>query len=151
MATTPRTDTVAPRTDTVAPRSLEAVRVADAMHPGVLSCEPDTPLAEVAATMAGRRVHCVVVVHYRGAGAPPRWSVVSDLDLVAAAGRDELTAGEIAATEALTVTPAATLAHASRLMTEHQVSHLVVVARESGRPVGVLSTLDVAAFLAAAA
>lgn len=132
-------------------RSLETARVADAMHLGVLSCEPDTPLGEVAATMAQQRVHCVVLVDSRGLAQAPRWSVVSDLDLVAAAGHDELTAGEIAGTEALTVTPDTGLAHASRLMAEHQVSHLVVVARESGRPVGVLSTLDVAAFLASAA
>ena len=137
--------------DPARPRSLETARVAEAMHRGVLSCEPATPLAEVAATMAGQRVHCVVVVDLRAPSQTPRWSVVSDLDLVAAAGREDLTAGEIAATEALTVGPEATLADASRLMAEHQVSHLVVVARESGRPVGVLSTLDVAAFLASAA
>jgi signal-transduction protein with cAMP-binding, CBS, and nucleotidyltransferase domain len=140
-----------PPTEAAEVRTLESVRVSEAMHHGVLSCGPETPLGEVAATMAAHRVHCIVVVAFPGHAEPPHWSVVSDLDLVAAAGRDDLTAGEIAGTEALTVTPDATLAQASRLMTEHQVAHLVVVSRESGRPVGVLSTLDVATFLASGA
>jgi CBS domain-containing protein len=34
------------------------------------------------------------------------------------------------------------------MMTEHAVAHLLVVDDESGRPVGVLSTLDIAHALA---
>ena len=44
-----------------------------------------------------------------------------------------------------------TLLHATHLMEQHGVTHLVVVAEEGGRPVGVLSTLDVARSLARAA
>ena len=31
------------------------------MHPGVVACAPDTPLVELAGTMADLRMHCVAV------------------------------------------------------------------------------------------
>ena len=37
------------------------LRVAEAMHEGVLTCDRETSLADVAATMARELVHCVVV------------------------------------------------------------------------------------------
>jgi CBS domain-containing protein len=40
------------------------------------------------------------------------------------------------------------LAHAAQLMVEHEVSHLIVVEPQSTRPVGVVSTLDIARALA---
>jgi CBS-domain-containing membrane protein len=56
------------------------------------------------------------------------------------------TAGATAATVALTIGPADTVQRAAQLMTEHGTTHLVVV--DAGRrPVGILSTLDVAAAL----
>jgi CBS domain-containing protein len=36
------------------------------------------------------------------------------------------------------------LERAMQLMTEHEVTHVIVVERHAGRPIGVLSTLDVA-------
>jgi len=36
------------------------------------------------------------------------------------------------------------LERAMQLMTDHEVAHVVVVERHSGRPVGVISTLDIA-------
>lgn len=127
-----------------APRDLATVAVADAMTEGVLACPLETPLRDVARLMAERRVHCVVT---RNDGDESLWGVVSDRDLVAAtaAGEmDERTAGEMAATPALIVAPRETLERAAQLLTEHAVGHLVVVEPRNGRPVGVLSTLDVA-------
>ena len=46
------------------------------------------------------------------------------------------------------VTPTETLERAAQLMTEHATSHLVVVDVGLLRPVGVISTLDIAAALA---
>jgi CBS domain-containing protein len=40
------------------------------------------------------------------------------------------------------------LTRAAQLMAEHDVSHLIVVGEASGRPEGVLSSLDVAMVLA---
>jgi CBS domain-containing protein len=123
------------------------IRVFDAMHRGVLTCSRDASLAEVAGLMASRRIHCVVVTDDPG-DADSLWGTVSDLDLVAAAGvrdLDDQTAGAAAAT-ALTVEPGETVQRAAQLMTEHATTHLVVV-DALRRPVGIISTLDVAAAL----
>jgi CBS domain-containing protein len=124
--------------------------VADAMHAGVLTSDRDAPLSEVAKTMAREQVHCVVVEGGdRRDG--PLWGIVSDLDLVAAAivrDLDEQTAGGSAASPVVMVTAAETLERAAQLMTEHGTSHLIVTDATRARPVGVLSTLDVAAVLA---
>lgn len=124
------------------------LRVADAMHRGVLTCSRDSSLAHVARLMADRRVHCVVVLE-EPEDARSLWAVVSDLDLAAAASvrdLDEQSAGAAAATEALTISPDETLQRAAQLMTEHATTHLVVV-DPARRPVGILSTLDIAAAL----
>lgn len=124
------------------------IGVSDAMHHGVLTCSRDASLLEVARLMAGERVHCVVV---KDELEDPNalWGLVSDLDLVAAASvrdLDEQAAGATAATPALTITPDETLQRVAQLMTEHGTSHLVVV-DAARRPVGIVSTLDVAAAL----
>jgi CBS domain-containing protein len=124
------------------------IRVSHAMHKGVLTCPKDASLAHVAELMASHRVHCVVVAdELEGVGSV--WGIVSDLDLAAAASvrdLDEQTAGATAATAVLTVSPEETVQRAAQLMTEHGASHLVVV-DSTRRPIGILSTLDVAAAL----
>jgi CBS domain-containing protein len=120
------------------------------MHHGVLSCDREAPLSEVAETMARKVVHCVVVENGSADPGPP-WGIVSDLDLVAAATvreLDEQTAGGSAASPVVIVGPDETLERAAQLMTEHGTTHLVVVDPRTRRPAGVLSTLDIAATLA---
>ena len=93
------------------PGRITALRVADAMHLGVFTCDRDALLSEVAATMAREIVHCVVVENGSGETGPP-WGVVSDLDLVAAAtvrDLDEQTAAGSAATPVVVVAPSETL------------------------------------------
>ncbi len=129
---------------------ISDVRVGDAMHRGVLTCERETPLTQVARTMAEHAVHCIVVKSGSGEGGP-LWGFVSDLDLVAAAtvrNLDDQTAGGSAASPIVMVTPAETLERAAQLMTEHSTAHLLVVDGHDLRPVGVLSTLDISATLA---
>ena len=133
------------------PPSFDKATVADVMRPGVLSCAPDVPDRIVARMMATHGLHAVVVTGIPTAGArdePILWGVVSDIDLLRMARqRDEpLTARELGATEALTVAPECPLPDAVRLMDEHRVRHLVVV--DGRRPVGMLSTLDIAGALA---
>ena len=65
-----------------------------------------------------------------------------------AAGGTDATAGELARTEIVTVAPSERIDEVARLMAEHESSHLVVA--EDGRPVGVVSTLDVAQGIAVA-
>ena len=127
---------------------LEAMRVRDAMHEGVLSCSADTPLSIVAELMAAHGVHSIVVTDADNLAV---WGVISDLDLVAAAGVRELDAqlaGGSAVSPALAIGPDDTLHRAAQMMTEHAAAHLLVVDDGAGRPVGVLSTLDVARVLA---
>jgi CBS domain-containing protein len=120
------------------------------MHNGVYTCRREDPLSEVARMMAEQSVHCVIVESASGEDGPP-WGVVSDLDLVAAAtvrDLDDQAAGGSAASPLVLVTPTESLERAAQLMTEHGTSHLVVVDGPDVQPVGVLSTLDVAAALA---
>lgn len=122
---------------------LGTIPVAEAMHHGVISCRPDTPLSVVAEVMVAERVHCVVVDD--NGGEHGLWGIISDLDLVAAAGvraLDEQSAGGSAASPLVTISPEETLQRAAQLMTEYTTAHLIVVA--DGRPAGVLSTLDIA-------
>ena len=121
-----------------------AIPVSAAMHSGVLTCSRDASLADVAELMASRRVHCVVVTD--DTADANLWGVVSDLDLVAASSvrdLDEQTAGATAATTALTIAPGESVQRAAQLMTEHATAHLVVV-DHARKPIGVISTLDVA-------
>jgi CBS domain-containing protein len=117
------------------------------MHHGVYTCAAEDPLQEAARIMANNRVHSVVITN--GNGARPI-GIVSDLDVLAAvAGGADCTAGEAAATETLTVPADEALQAAAQLMNEHAVSHLVVVDAIEGYPLGVLSSLDIAAVYAA--
>jgi CBS domain-containing protein len=135
--------------------ALHETLVADAMHAGVVTCSPHVSLAVVARIMAAHRIHAVVVtdVAIEG-GARVVWGVVTDLDVLDALGAGciaERTAGEVSAAAALLVTPADPLDCAVELMREHRATHVVVVDPWMGRPVGVLSTLDVAEIVARAA
>jgi CBS domain-containing protein len=132
---------------------LYATPVSDVMTTGVINCTPDTPLPVVAALMTKHRVHAIYVFDY-GEEADETmqlWGLVSDLDLVACAYGpiEERTAGETAITPLLVVKDDDTVAHAAQLMIENGVSHLAVVSSRTSRPVGVVSTLDVAGLVAA--
>jgi CBS domain-containing protein len=133
--------------------TLEQLRVADAMHPGVLTCPLETPLREVARMMALYRIHAVVAFgeDTDDVSGPGLWGVVSDLDLVEAATAgdlDDRTAGGTAVSPLVMIAASDTLARAAQMMSEHEVAHLVVVDHESKRPTGVLSTLDIARAIA---
>lgn len=129
--------------------AFEHATVADAMRPGVISCPADTPLRKVARMMSEQHIHCVVVADLdRSDGLG--WGIVSDVDLLEAAGGeiDDETAGSVAATEPITAPLDESLERAAQLMAEHGVTHLVVVTRGSGHPLGVLSSLDIAGIIA---
>jgi CBS domain-containing protein len=113
------------------------------MQLGLFECTPETDLQSVARLMAEKTIHCVVV---SGDG----WGIVSDLDLMRALGPgyEELTAGDIAATDFVIVKPDDSIEHAAQLMAEHDSAHLIVASPETGRPIGIVSTLDIARVLA---
>lgn len=124
---------------------FESSTVLDAMRLGVVSCPADTTLREVARIMATYRIHAVVVAELPQS-AP--LGVIADIDVAAAADTPNASAGTVARTEVLKVSPEDSLESAARLMAEHDVTHLIVVQPHSGQPVGILSALDVAGALA---
>jgi CBS domain-containing protein len=93
--------------------------------------------------MAEDRIHCVLVGTDRG------WEAVSDRDLLRAAeiDMDKVSAGEVVG-ELHTITVDEPLERARRMMVDENVAHLLVLDSRLGRPLGVLSTLDIAAILA---
>ena len=136
----------------IAASSLDDVQVHDVMTQGVLSCPLEAPLSAVAELMARHRVHCVVGFGDVTEDDTQIWGLISDLDLVAVAAAegalDGRTAGGSAGTEVLTIGPSESLRRAAQLMSEHGLAHLLVADPDADKPVGVISTLDVARALA---
>ena len=126
---------------------LDTFTVLNALQLGLVERPADADVRSLAQAMAEHTVHSVVI---RGLERPRTWGIVSDLDLMAAM-RPELldaTAGQLAASDPLVVDPDETLGRAAQLMAEHQTAHLVVVDPATDEPVGILSSLDVARFMA---
>ena len=130
--------------------TFEAASVGDAMTAGVVSCGPSTALPTVAGMMSCHRIHAVVVLAPYSPGEREPWGVISDLDLIEAAGRGQLDdpAALLARTPIVMVPPESPLSYAVELMARHRTTHLLVVDRESGKPLGIVSAFDVAAVLA---
>lgn len=128
----------------------EHATVGDVMRHGVITCSPETTLRTIARMMSSYHVHAIVVTEDDGEGGLSPWGMVSDFDILRAAhaGAEELTAGEVSRSPAVMVSPTDTLEHASELMRTHGTGHLVVISSTDSRPVGVVSTLDVAGALA---
>ena len=135
------------------PVPFEEAKVADAMSRGVISCPPETPLRIVARMMATFCVHAIFVFEHQEEDdeAPQLWGVVSDLDLVAATQLDvdSVTAGATAVSPLVAVGANRPLSEAAELMAQHGVAHLAVTEPASRRPIGVISTLDIAQAVAA--
>ena len=131
---------------------LASASALGAMQTPIVHCPLDATITEVARLMSQHRIHCVAtggMSRDRVRGLHLVWALVTDTDLARAAlaGDDDLTAGDIAASEVIAVDPSDTLDVVAHLMEEHEATHVVVVA--DGEPVGVISTLDVARVLAA--
>jgi CBS domain-containing protein len=132
-------------------RAFTSATVGDVMRPGIMSCPASAPLLHVAREMAAHHIHALVVADdsaEASEGEPRVWGVVSDMDLIRGvmSGIDGKVARDLARTEAVSVEPTASLMDAVGLMSTYDVAHLVVA--EDGRPVGIVSTLDIAGALA---
>jgi len=126
---------------------LETFTVLNALQLGLVERPADADVRSLARAMAEHTVHSVVIRDIPGSR---NWGIVSDLDLMAAM-RPELadaTAGQLAATDPVVVNPTETLGRAAQLMTEHQTAHLLVVDPVTDEPVGIISSLDIARFMA---
>jgi CBS domain-containing protein len=135
-------------TMTIREPQIAHVRVHEAMHTGILTTDPTTPLRTVARLMADQHVHAVAVADPDHSRRP--WGIITALDIASAAAEDlDITAGEAAASEVLTVSSMDPLDYAAHLMVEHGLTHLIVVDAATGHASGILSTLDVVAVYAA--
>ena len=128
---------------------IDHATVADAMHPGILSCDADATLEDVARMMSTHHVHSIVV---KGAADDPpgTWKLISDLDLLQAGMRGDAPelATELALTPVVTVATTDPLRDAAELMLAKSISHVVAVNPETKAAIGILSTLDIAGVLA---
>jgi CBS domain-containing protein len=131
---------------------FEHATVADAMHPGILSCDTEATLTEVARMMSTHHVHCIVVTgtgEGDGDGSEV-WGVISDFDLLSAGMRPDVPdiASAIAQQSVIRVITTAALRDVAELMLAEGSGHVVAVDPQTRRPVGILSTLDIAGVLA---
>ncbi len=79
-------------------------KVSDAMRVGVVTCRPDTSLADAARIMTGYRIHCLIVTDPQAGPHARSWGVVDALDVARAEAEGRTGAvGEIAATELVTI------------------------------------------------
>ena len=108
----------------------------------IVSVQPGTPLTELVATIAARRIGAVLVLDedYNLAG------IVSERDVVKALatngpGIHTMKAGDIMTRDVTTVTPDTTINEAMELMDRGYFRHLPVLDR--GALVGIISVRDV--------
>ena len=126
-------------------------RVSDLMSSPVVSCRGEASLGEVAALLAERRIHGILVLDEAGRMA----GVVADTDLLAGewlATDDEsletmrsMTAGELMTVPAVTIDAGAAIADAAARLRDERLSRLIVTQGEL--PVGVLATSDLVRYL----
>lgn len=128
---------------------MSELRVRDWMHRGVITCHPETPVAEVAATMDTQDISALVVVNEHGAAV----GVISRTDLVNARFVQPymkhwrgLNAEHLMTKPVISVAPDTTIDEAVQLLNEKRIHRLVVVERASDhlRPIAILSVTDLA-------
>jgi CBS domain-containing protein len=128
---------------------MSDVRVREWMHQGVITCDPDTPIEEVARTMDTKDISALVVVD----GVGDAMGVISRTDLVNARFIQPylrhwrgMTAEHLMTKPAISISPDALVTEAARKIQEKRIHRLVVVESTAGhiRPVGILSVTDLA-------
>lgn len=119
------------------------------MHRGVITCRPETSVAEVAETMDHNDISALVVVDDSG----DAHGVISRTDLVNARFVQPymkhwrgLNAEHLMSKPVISVEQDTLISEAVQLLNEKRVHRVVVVERVSGhvRPVGILSVTDLA-------
>lgn len=125
--------------------------VADVMTSAVVSIAEDASLAAAARLLDEHQIAGVPVVDAAGALV----GVLSQADLVRARATQHLwqnwqglAVRDLMTRPALTINASASLGDAARLMEEHRVHRLVVVADDGTSPIGIVSTSDLVRVLA---
>ena len=124
-------------------------RVEEWMTHGVITCSPDTPVDDVAATMDARDISALVVIDDSGIAL----GVISRTDLVNSLFVQPylkhwhgLNAEHLMTKPVISVTPQTLVDEAVKLLHERHIHRLVVIDESGGqsRPVGILSVTDLA-------
>ena len=123
--------------------------VRDWMHPGVITCRPDTSIQRVAETLDEKDISALVVVNENGDAV----GVISRTDLVNARFIQPylkhwpgMAAEHLMSKPVITVAPAESIAEAARMLHDRRIHRLVVMEERDGhrKPVGILSVTDLA-------
>ena len=137
--------------DQIVGRDLPMATVAELMTSDPLVVPVDLPLVEAARLMEFFRVSGVPVVDWEG----ELVGVVSQTDLVHALTTAPvwdawpgLTVRHLMTSPAVTVGAGAPVDEAARLLEEHHIHRLVVVAADGRTPIGILSATDIVRELA---
>jgi CBS domain-containing protein len=119
------------------------------MHPGVITCRPDTPVDQVAITMDEKDISALVVVDE----ADNAIGVISRTDLVNARFLQPylkhwrgMSAEHLMSKPVISVSPDTRIKEAVAVLQERRIHRLVVVEQHAGRvrPIGILSVTDLA-------
>ena len=101
--------------------AFDDARVYDAMRVGVVTCRPETKLADVARMMVGYDIHSVVVADVQGERR--MWGIVTALDLARVPdARGSITPADVASTDRVTIDSDEPQGLAAKVMAEHQVT-----------------------------
>lgn len=128
---------------------MEEQTVRDWMHPGVITCRPDTPVDQVAITMDEKDISALVVVDE----ADNAIGVISRTDLVNARFIQPylkhwrgMSAEHLLSKPVISVSPDTRIKEAVAVLQERRIHRLVVVEQHAGRvrPIGILSVTDLA-------
>ena len=120
--------------------------VRDLMHRGVVTCNLQTSVREIAKIMDANWIRCVVVTDDQG----EVWGVVSLISILKAWGKDldKLTAEDILQPYTVTVSPDTPIENALNVLRKKRIEHLVIVSPRGRRAVGILTTFDIVQHIA---
>lgn len=117
------------------------------MRHGILSCSADASLRDAARVMSLHHVHTILVNDVDGSP----YGILSDSALLSAlldSNEGERALREVADRDIGTISSSEPLVAAAELMRDRGIAHVMVRDAHSGRPTGMLSTLDVAGIFA---
>jgi CBS domain-containing protein len=121
--------------------------VQDLMSPGVIAISERASLNEVYAALATNRIHAILVMD-EDERKPLGWATADGLLGFAERDTSLLCARDAITQDPMTVEYGSTARDAIQLLSRADTTHLIVVRGGDGFPVGTISELDLAAFLA---
>lgn len=126
--------------------------VRDLMHPGALTCRPDSTLGQIATLLNQHHVHALIVSDRDGRPL----GIISDFDLLTGewlsvdkeslAAMKKMTASDLMSKPVDSAEANMPLTEAAQIMIEKDINRLLVT--DNGKPVGVISLSDFVASIA---